>query len=180
MALCTINNVFTAGNLQVSTVHEQAGGLCGETHASTVTNCYTTHRVLTNDGSLSNCYSAETAEGKFETGELCFLLNGDQSKIAFYQKLKEDKYPTLNSERGQVYCTGNLNCDGTSSGDVSYTNTEGQPVVAPHEYDEDGFCINCGQDKGKSEMDEKGFYHLKDAYALRWFASIVNEGNQSA
>lgn len=180
MVLCTINNVFTAGNLQVSTTHDQAGGLCGETHASTVTNCYTTHRVLTNDGSLSNCYSAETAEGKFETGELCFLLNGDQSKIAFYQKLKEDKYPTLNSERGQVYCTGNLNCDGTSSGDVSYTNTEGQPVVAPHEYDEDGYCINCGQDKGKSEMDEKGFYHLKDAYALRWFASIVNEGNLSA
>lgn len=180
MVSSNITNVFTAGDLEVTTIHEQAGGLCGESFNSELFNCYTTHNVLTNGGSAYNCHTATSAEGKFTTGELCFMLNGDQNNIIYYQKLGTDKYPTLDSERGQVYCIGSLNCDGTPDGEVSYTNVQGQPVVAPHEYDEDGFCIKCGADKGKSEMDEKGVFHLKDAYALRWFADFVNEGNTSA
>ena len=175
-----VTNVFSAGKLVVNTTHEQAGGLCGESAESTLNNCYTTHDVLTNAGTTRNCYDGIEAEGKLTTGELCYLLNGNQKNIAYYQRLNEDSYPTLDSLRGQVYCEGALNCDGTPSGDITYTNTQGTPQVAPHDYDEDGICKNCGADRGECEADEDGWFNLKDGYALRWFSTYVNEGNTSA
>lgn len=176
----SVTNVFSAGNLQVVTDNEQAGGLCGEASQTTFTNCYTTYEVLSYLGTMANSYCASDIEGKVETGALCYLLNGNQATITYYQKIGEDAYPTLNSERGQVYCIGSLNCDGTPNGDITYTNTESEPVIAPHDYDEDGYCKNCGADKGESTADENGWFHLKDGYALRWFSTYVNDGNTSA
>ena len=178
--LSTLSNVFTIGDLQVNTEHEQAGGLCGEAAGTVVTSCYTTHDVLTNSGSLKNCFYGSEIKSKMPTGELCYLLNGDQEEISFYQKIGEDAYPTTNSERGQVYCAGRLKCDGSSDGSVTYSNTPGEVVTTPHDYDENGYCKNCGADEGEGQVDEKGVFHLKNAYGLRWFSNFVNNGNTGA
>ena len=67
------------------------------------------------DGTVENCYYLSDSEtddfdgttfktaDQFASGEVCYLLNGDQSAIAFYQDLSTEKYPTLNADSEQVY-----------------------------------------------------------------------------
>lgn len=66
------------------------------------------------DGTVENCYYLSDSEtddfdgttfktaDQFASGEVCYLLNGDQSAIAFYQDLSSEKYPTLNADSEQV------------------------------------------------------------------------------
>ena len=54
------------------------------------------------DITIENCYWGEDVANMAPTGELCYKLNGDQSIITWYQKLGEDAYPVLKSERGTV------------------------------------------------------------------------------
>ena len=66
------------------------------------------------DGTVENCYYLSDSEtddfdgttfktaDQFASGEVCYLLNGDQSAIAFYQDLSTEKYPTLNADSEQV------------------------------------------------------------------------------
>jgi hypothetical protein len=57
----------------------------------------------------------------------------------------------------QVYAAGELNCDGTPKGAVTYSNTPSELVLPPHNYDEDGYCINCGISNGIISPDEDGW-----------------------
>lgn len=46
----------------------------------------------------NNTYTnSETLENDLQSGKICYLLNGDQSKINFYQSLNFDKYPVLDN-----------------------------------------------------------------------------------
>ena len=176
---CTIRNCFTAGNLTVETGHEQCAGFSGECASSNLTNCYTTHTILTNQGNLTNCYSA--ADGwDIASGELCYKINLDQPTPIYYQTLGEDAFPILDKTHGIVYMAGELQCDGTPLGDFSYTNDASAEHRQSHEFDEDGYCTVCFVDRGKSYADEDGVYHLNDGYALRWFSNLVNDGKTSA
>ena len=177
--VCTINNVFSVGDIVVDTTHPQIGGLCGEANSTTLTNCYTTYYVVANGaGGLVNCYDADEAESLLESGELCFKLNGDQSNIRYYQKLGEDKYPTLDSSRGQVYAQGDMDCGGNALGEVAYTNNADLPSLPPHTFDAEGICEVCGHDRGAFEPDEDGVYHITTPYELRWYAAYVNAGHE--
>ena len=49
-------------------------------------------------------------------------LNGDQSKISWYQTIGEDDLPTLNPTHKVVYANGHVSCGGEPIGDVSYGN----------------------------------------------------------
>ena len=175
---CTITNCFSAGNISVSTGNPQAGGLAGEGAASNFINCFTVYDVLANNvGGTTNCYAGEAALAIAETGELCWKLNGDQSTIIYYQKIGEDDYPTLDSSRGQVYACGTFNCGGEPLDEISYSNTENGSTYQPHEFGEDGLCVNCGFDSGVCEADENGVFHLSTPYNIRWFSSYVNGGH---
>ena len=44
----------------------------------------------------------EKTADEFANGSVCYLLNGDQSVISWYQKIGEDAYPVLDPTRGQV------------------------------------------------------------------------------
>ncbi len=170
--LSTVENCFTAGDIQVTTTNSQAGGIAGETASTTLTNCYTTFGTLANGGTYVNCYSGETAAAMAPTGELCYKLNGDQSVITWYQTMGEDAYPVLDPTHKQVYGSGILNCDGTPNGELSFSNTEGEIVQTPHTF-VDGECSVCGA----SEQDEEGYYLLRSVKSVQWFANFVNNGN---
>lgn len=46
----------------------------------------------------NNTYTnSETLENDLQSGKICYLLNGDQSNINFYQSLNFDKYPVLDN-----------------------------------------------------------------------------------
>ena len=53
----------------------------------------------------------EKTADEFADGSVCYLLNGDQSEIAWYQKIGEDSYPVLDASHGKVI----KNEDGTYS-----------------------------------------------------------------
>ena len=178
---CTITNCFSAGNITIETDNPQAGGLAGEGAASNFMNCYTLYDVLANNvGSLTNCFAGEQALETAETGELCWKLNSDQSVITYYQTLDEDEYPTLDNSRGQVYACGTFSCGGEPLDEISYSNNESGSYYQPHEFGEDGLCINCGFDSGVCEADENGVFHLSTPYNVRWFSSYVNGGHDYA
>ena len=103
-----------------------------------VENIFTT--VESNQGTL-------VTEDALTTGELAFLLNGLVSGgTNFYQTIDEDEYPIPFSEgHGIIYATGALKCDGTSSGDIAFSNEEGGEIVLPdHTWGDDGICEVCG------------------------------------
>ena len=86
--------------------------------SSTLNNCYTTCTLTEGTGTdycytfcrgtykANNCYylnAIGTAQGtqmsldKFQNGEVCYKLNGDQSVLNWYQTLGEDEFPVLNA-----------------------------------------------------------------------------------
>lgn len=162
----TITNCSNTGN--VSGTGNQVSGVCGYSFKGTITNCYNTGTVSgayyvggvcgwNYDGTITNCYylsgtatggingsdatgSAEVkTEEQFVSGEVAYLLNGSSSEnVAWYQTLKTDTYPVLDSKHGTVYSI--FACDGTTPAGYSNEN-ENEPHI-----DENGddYCDNCG------------------------------------
>ena len=108
------------------------------------------------------------------SGELCFMLNGDQSVLTWNQRLGTDAYPVpYYIEGGQVYAGGQLNCDGTPLDVTGYSNSQ-SGEIPPHEY-EDGFCVNCGNGDPNYAPLVDDFRMIGNASQLYWFARMVNE-----
>ena len=114
------------------------------------------------------------------SGELCFRLNGDQSKIVYTQTLGEDAIPYPSTSHKQVYSTAALNCGGQPVGDaVSYTNTENVAVIPPHTFGEGFLCSVCGALNTEYVSPVDGCYPLATANDVLWFCTMVNNGNTS-
>lgn len=137
-------------------------------------------------GTITNCFSMygtqvpKITDEQVASGELCFNLNGDQSEIGWYQTIGDDVHPVLDATHGRVYTTAERRCDGQIIGEGEYTNDASKASTVPaHQYEE-GFCTVCGQkDSSFMEPDADGFYSIKDASQLIWFASAVNNGETS-
>ena len=80
---------------------------------------------------LNNCYyqtpygnipgGQQTTEEQLASGELCYLLNGDQTNIQWYQTLGKDPYPVLDPTHGKVVMNKDgqfVNADATAIEDV--------------------------------------------------------------
>ena len=106
----TLMNIYTKGTLNVQTGHEQRCGISGEAHQSTLINCWSTFEgelAKGNITALTNCYTYTDVAAKAATGELCYLLNGNQTKDAvWFQTLGTDEYPVLDPTHGKVYLLG--------------------------------------------------------------------------
>ena len=174
-------NCYTTGNLEVVTDHDQHCGIAGECASTALYNCWTSYPELTNGASMTeNCFFGEEAEAIMGTGELCFRLNGKQNQIAWYQNIGQDNYPVLDQTHSVVYLKGEVDCGGNSVGDVAYTNEKQDVVLPDHQYNTDGICIVCGADGGKCAPGEDGYFHLTNAYQLRYFANYVNATDEYA
>ncbi len=179
LASCVVRNCFSAGNIEINTLKDQKGGIAGEAAESTTfTNCFTTYETLSAviGGGAFNSFAGDELSS-FKPGELCYILNGNQTEIHFYQNLSEDAYPTLDPSRGRVYASGDLNCDGSPKGDVTFSNTDNGAKLPPHEFDENGYCINCGAEESVVLPTEDGWYEITNAKELRYISRFVNKGN---
>lgn len=140
----------------------------------TAINCFD----LTNKGDQGTKVDAS----KLSTGEFCYIINGDQSSINWYQNLTGtvDAIPVPFSTHSRVYANGELKCDGTSAGgDLTYSNSS-ESVIPPHT-NVNGWCTVCGTlDADYLTADGDGFYSIGNANDLHWFAEIVSQVNQSA
>ena len=119
------------------------GGIAGETKG-TVSNCLYNGKIKGtrnsnaiasdryNEGTITNCYYNENCgltttraksvtDSPLASGEVAYLLNGDQSAIAWYQNVdrgEKDNAPTLNSEHYTVFKNSN-GYSNTLLGDVN-------------------------------------------------------------
>lgn len=184
----TVTNCINAGAISgYSDDKNQAGAFTGWSQAgSTYTNCLNIGEIandgglLRGDASLTNCHNVAATDATVASGELCYKLNGDQSVIGWYQTLGTDAYPVPFDSHMQVYANGELKCDGTSAGgELSYSNTN-ESIIPPHT-NENGWCSVCGTfDKNYLTANGEGYFEIRTANDLKWFAEFVAGVNQSA
>lgn len=78
----------------------------------------------------SNCEAPHAVtKGQLASGEVCYALNGDQTKINWYQTLGVDAHPVLNCNHSQVFfdaTTGNFSNEDPDSIEEIYGNEENE------------------------------------------------------
>ena len=204
-----INNCIYEGNIDAPEAYNLASivGWAGDGCNAAVTNCIFTGTINANPDSgsnysytiarrpdlvaVSNCYyvnewvnynegSEQVTEEQVTSGELCYMLNGDQTTITWWQTLGTDATPVPFSNSQQVYAAGNLDCTGQSAdgSPLTYSNTKTQDIPA-HQY-HDGICIVCGKVDPSMASLVDGFYQIETADQFIWFANLVNQGNNTA
>lgn len=204
---CVVKDCLYDGTINAPEAYNCAGilGFTGSDCSSTVSNClfmgtinaspqgsdYPSYTISRNPSvsTVQNCYymngfgtpnegSTEVTAEQIASGEVAFLLNGDQKDIQWTQNLPEDSYPVPFQTRGTVYANGSLKCDGKTPVDgttISYSNTEGS-TIEDHHF-ENGFCTECGTpDLTFAELVD-GFWQIGTAEQLVWFAKKVNYGD---
>ena len=143
----------------------------------TMTNCYyvpCTPTILSGNGVEMAVIATEIDRSAVESGALCYLLNGDQTKISLFQTIGKDKMPVPDSTHGQVYANGHKHCDGSDYDGVTYSNTEGTTTIDEHDY-VNGVCDYCG----KLKMNADGVFEINDERTLGAFAKAVNNGDNT-
>ena len=141
---------------------------------------------------LTNCYYRDVINTKADpgtqitdeqlaSGEVAFLLNGDQSTIAWYQTIGTDAAPVPFEGHSQVYMNGRMHCDGSPYAEgSSFSNTNTGLTKDEHDI-QNGKCSYCGlTQEDFVKQDEQGNYLLGDAAQMAWFAAFVNGGNTTA
>nr|MCR4921464.1 hypothetical protein [Bacteroidaceae bacterium] len=143
----------------------------------------------------------QVTEDDVKSGKVCYLLNTDQSKVIWTQKIGEDPYPLPFGDRGQVYCSANTNCDGTTEVEgATYSNTPAGGTPTKHTLTA-GFCSTC---KGVTtsrryegvtthnhdftgyydyefvERDDQGWYLVRTAEDMLWIANTEALNNEYA
>ena len=120
-------------------------------------------------------------EDPITSGELCYLLNGDQSTITWTQTLGEEEIPNMWGTTSQVFQAGTVDCTGASVGTINYNNVSGETVTLPHQIsDEMGMCSVCHTQFQEPALVD-GWYELKNAGNVEWFSQYVSTagGNHS-
>ena len=126
------------------------------------------------------CDVALTRE-QIESGELCFLLNGNQSNPVFFQTIGTDKIPYITTDgHKQVYGKGSISCGGELKGGNSFSN-EAPNEMEPHNF-VDGQCTVCGALSSETTiiMNADGFYEIGDKYQMQMAYDMVNNGDLTA
>ena len=163
--------------------------------ASTFINCYNTGKlsklnannqnfVQWSNGTpvITNCYElsgvANATQGNIRTsdivptGELCYLLNGDQSTITFYQIAGTGMPMPFAIEGGQVFAHGQVYCDGVSAEGTTYDNNGPDGVInLDHDYT-NGICSrDCDAKYQPAEQDADGYWMIANAGNMEWFSN---------
>ena len=132
---------------------------------------------LTNTGNQGKV-SVLNTENPIESGELCYLLNGDQSTIVYTQTLGTDEMPVYGTSSAQVYQAGTKDCSGAAVGGISYNNVSGETIQLDHVFNEEiGMCGVCYNALFEEPSLVDGFYELKNPGNVEWFGESVKAGN---
>ncbi|MGX8697594.1 MAG: hypothetical protein ACSW8D_14530, partial [Prevotella sp.] len=172
-----VNNCIFAGSIN-------ADALTGDNPSYTISRrpdlVAVNHCFYVNDWANPNDGSEQVTAEQLASGELCYMMNGDQTTITWWQTLGTDATPVPFSNSLQVYAAGNLDCTGQSAdgSDLTYSNTKTQDIP-DHQY-VDGICIVCGKVDPSMASLVDGIYQIETADQFVWFANLVNQGNNTA
>lgn len=187
----TLKNCAFLGSIKTGTAAGNGGlvGWAGSGSNNKYINCYVAPVEYTKNGnsaefarnnpSTTNCYYTSNDDARFASGELCYLLNGDQTDIAWYQKLGEDQHPLpFVKEGAQVYLNATYLCPNKTEGEGTYSNAS-ESTIPDHTYTE-GFCEHCNKADVNYLPLVGSAYEIDNMYELHWFSCIVKEGNVEA
>ena len=170
-----VENTYNIGSISNSNSNNSFARWDGS--GSSYENCYSTLNWGNSISGKTLGYPAENVA----SGLLCFTLNGNQSGGEdWLQTLPSDThpYPGVFANHAKVYANGDLHCDGTPKGSVTYSNTEGETRDA-HDYT-DGFCSYCHELDVDYLTPVDGYYQIGTMHDLHWFSQYVNAGNTTA
>ena len=143
-------------------------------------------------GKLTNCYYNENCgltttraksvtDSQLASGEVAYLLNGDQSAINWYQNVdrgEKDNAPALNSEHYRVYKGDNIYTNDLDKHSHVYNKgiCDICNKVCTHEKYEKGICIECNYGVEEPQLVD-GYYEISSYGNLIWFQRYVDAGN---
>ncbi len=176
---CVVTAKFTTNLLQGNARPIARYDDANNTNAQCV-NCYFVDKNGDKDQPGATQVTAEQAA----SGELTYILNGDQSAYTWFQNLEGDidPSPVPFPTHKIVYAAGQVRCDGAmlEESPLTYGNTESYPTKPDHQFDEGGICTVCGQaDPSKAQLVD-GYYLIGTAEQLQWFSAKVNGGDLTA
>ena len=171
----SITNCHNVGSLSGST---SVGSVCGN-NTGTITKCYYDNVKCTIKGINGSDVSGQ-AEGKsttqFQSGEVAYLLQGNQSEIVWGQTIGTDSYPVIG---GKEVFYGYIDCQNG----MTYSNNTETSATPLHSYN-NGFCTVCDAYQPAEYVSEShhaellpqydGYYAIENAGQLYWFANRVN------
>ncbi|MDY4408306.1 MAG: GLUG motif-containing protein, partial [Prevotella sp.] len=197
-----ITNCYSTGIIKGG---ENVGGVCGANTNASITNCHNVGSLSgstsvgsvcgNNTGTITKCYYDNVkckikgingsdvsgqAEGKsttqFQSGEVAYLLQGNQSEIVWGQTIGSDSYPVIGGK--EVYY-GYVDCQNG----MTYSNNTETSDTPLHSYN-NGFCTVCDAYQPAEYVSEShhaellpqyyGYYAIENAGQLYWFANRVN------
>ena len=174
---CVVTGKFNTNLLQGNARPLARYDDASNTNAKCV-NCY----FVDKNGEKDQPGATQVTAEQVASGEVAYMLNGDQSAYTWFQNLGEDTCPVPFPSHKIVYAAGEVRCDGATLEDnpLTYSNTESYPTKPDHQFDEGGICIVCGQaDPSKAELVD-GYYLIGTAEQLQWFSAKVNSGDLTA
>ena len=174
-----LSNCYFSGEIVDETNAGNVGGVCYY-NAVSISNCY--HNIDLFPGKAIKSdqgYLAGDALGKttaeFASGEVAYLLQGNQSEAVWGQTIGSEPYPVFGGAKvyeGYVACL------------KQYSNSELSTTPTPHDYSKNGICNTCHAYKpatlttDKYDIDNDGtndnVYEIYNAGQLYWFAALVN------
>lgn len=169
----TVTSCWNTGDLSEGDVNNALGrGIATGAFSSTYD---LNSENLYSDANAAVLTLSEFTNDWMTSGRFCFMLNGDQSEIGWYQTLGSDNAPTFDPSHKRVYVQSDLNCDGSpKTPEGPFTNTEYIGKKDAHEF-EDGVCIHCGKSQeGFMEQDEEGYYLIETPAQFLWFGAQAN------
>ena len=161
----TIENCYNTGEISEA---EYSGSIVGQngddTNYGTITDCYYLADSETDEEDGTTFKTKE----QFESGEVAYLLQGDNETTPWGQDLDKESSPTLNGDT--VYYSEN-GCHG-------YSNMENGYVE--HTLDADGtHCIVCGKKKAAIELTENTFTYNGKAIDTADIVTSDSDGEMS-
>ncbi len=174
-----LSDCYFSGKIVDDTNAGNIGGVCYYNTVS-ISNCY--HNIDLFQGKAIESdrgYLAGDAFGKttaeFASGEVAYLLQGNQSEAVWGQTIGSEPYPVFGGTKvyeGYVACL------------KKYSNSELSTTPTPHDYSKNGICNTCHAYKpatlttDKYDIDNNGtndnVYEISNVGQLYWFAALVN------
>ncbi len=136
----TIDNCLFLANVDGLDVTESGTFIRQPTDKTTINNCY----YLNVLGTVTS--GTQTTTAQMTSGELCFLLNGNQSNINWTQNLTgtdADTYPLPFSTHAQVYAYGN-----------TYSNNDLSPIITFADANVKALCVANWDTNHDGELSE--------------------------
>ena len=136
--------------------------------------------LCTTNGGNQGKFTINTAN-PVASGELCYLLNGDQSTITWTQDLGVEDMPNMWGTTSQVFQAGTVDCTGSAVGGISYNNVSGETVQLGHHFNaEIGMCDVCYKAEYEEPAKDGDYYLLKNAGNVEWLSNAIANGKGAA